>query len=374
MIPQTFPKASVDEDRAALDAAIARVLDSGYYILGPEVEAFEAAFAGYIGAAHGIGVGNGTDAIELALRALGIGEGDIVATVSHTAVATAAAIRACGAEPLWVDIDAATYVMDLADLERRIAACRAGPHGGRLKAVVAVHLYGTMVAPEPLLALCRRHGLALIEDCAQAHGAAWRGRRAGSFGDAAAFSFYPTKNLGALGDGGMVVTNNAVLAGRVRLLRQYGWRERYVSDEVGLNSRLDPLQAAILGVFLDKLDARNDARRAAAAVYDRALAGIPGLVLPGNTEGVRHVYHQYVIRCARRDALAAHLRDNGVGTAVHYPVPVHRQPAYAGRHPPEDLPVTEAAAGEILSLPMYPQLGADQAGRVAALVRDFLAT
>jgi dTDP-4-amino-4,6-dideoxygalactose transaminase len=370
-IPQTFPKATIDEDRAEIDAAIARVLASGWYILGPEVEAFERAFAAYIGTAHGVGVASGTDAIELALRALGVGEGDLVATVSHTAVATATAIRRCGAEPLWIDIDPALYVMDVDQLERRIAAVRTTPRGERLKAVVAVHLYGNMVAPEPLLAVCRRHGLRLVEDCAQAHGAGWNGRRAGSFGDAAAFSFYPTKNLGAIGDGGMVVTADAAVAERARLLRQYGWRERYVSDEVGLNSRLDPLQAALLGVMLERLDARNDGRRAAAAAYDQALAGIPGLILPGTTAGVRHVYHQYVIRCARRDALADFLRGHGVGTAVHYPVPVHRQPAYAGHHLPEDLPATEAAAGEILSLPMYPQLGADPARGIAALVRHF---
>jgi len=291
--------------------------------------------------------------------------------VSHTAVATAAAILACGAEPVWVDIAAGRFVMDTAQLEERIAALRAGPRGARLKAVVAVHLYGDMVAPPALLDVCRRHGLKLVEDCAQAHGAAWRGRRAGSFGDAAAFSFYPTKNLGAVGDGGILVTADAEVAERARLLRQYGWKERYVSHEVGTNSRLDPMQAAILGVMLERLDERNDRRRALAAIYDAALSGVPGVAPPAAGPEVHHVYHQYVVRVAARDALAAHLKDRGVGTAIHYPMPVHRQPAYAGRHLPEELPETEAAAPVILSLPMYPQLNLADAERIALMVRDF---
>ncbi|GHD51290.1 erythromycin biosynthesis sensory transduction protein EryC1 [Thalassobaculum fulvum] len=334
------------------------------YILGPEVDAFEAAFARYVGPEHAVGVASGTDAITLALRALGIGPGDAVATVSHTAVATVAAIRACGARPVWVDIDPATYVMDLDDLERRVGA-------EPVRAVVAVHLYGNMVPPGPLLEICRRHGLRLIEDCAQAHGASWDGRSAGGFGDAAAFSFYPTKNLGALGDGGMVVTGDAEVAARARRLRQYGWRERFVSAEEGFNTRLDPLQAAVLGVLLGRLEARNEARRAAAAAYDAALAGVADLGLPGTSPGVRHVYHQYVVRHPRRDELAAFLASHGIGTAIHYPVPVHRQPAYAGRFPPEDLPATEAVSGEILSLPMFPQLGAERARHVATLIRRF---
>ena len=365
MIPQTDPKASTIEDRDAIDLAVRRVLESGYYILGPEVEAFEAAFADYLGVAHGIGVANGTEALQVALGALGIGPGDLVATVSHTAVATIAAIRACGAEPVWVDVDPATYVMDLDHLERVIAAVPG------LKAVVAVHLYGTMVPPERLVALCRRHGLALVEDCAQAHGAAWRGRRAGSFGDAAAFSFYPTKNLGALGDGGMVCTGRADIAENARLLRQYGWRDRYVSAVEGINSRLDPLQAAILGVFLPRLDERNRARAAWAAVYDRALAG-RGLDLPATSPEVSHVYHQYVVALDDRDALAAALRAEGVGTAIHYPQPVHLQPAYRGRFDRLALPVTERLAARILSLPMYPQLGSERAQAVAALVTRWL--
>jgi dTDP-4-amino-4,6-dideoxygalactose transaminase len=369
---QTFPKATVDEDRAAVDAAIARVLDSGVYILGPEVEAFEQSFAAYIGVGHAVGVANGTDALELALRAVGVGPGDVVATVSHTAVATATAVRACGAEPLWIDIVADGFVMDPAALERRVAAFCARPDGARLKAVVAVHLYGDMAPIEPISGICRRYGLKLIEDCAQAHGAMWNGKRAGSFGDAAAFSFYPTKNLGGIGDGGMTVAADPATAERVRLLRQYGWKERYISSETGTNSRLDPLQAAILGVMLPRLDERNDRRRALAAVYDAALAGLSGVTTPQARPGVRHVYHQYVIRVADRDGLAAHLKQHGVGTAVHYPAPAHLQPAYLGSDDAA-LPETEKAAAEVLSLPMYPQSPLEGAARTAALIAAFLA-
>lgn len=375
MIPQTSPKAALDEDRAAIDAAIARVLDSGRYIQGPEVEGFERAFAAYCGTAHGIGVATGTDAVEIGLRALGIGPGDLVATVSHTAVATVAAIRAIGAAPVWVDIDADGFVMDPQALRRSVAAVKAGPEAARLKAVVAVHLYGNMVDMEPLLAVCGEFGLRLLEDCAQAHGASQHGRRAGSFGDAAAFSFYPTKNLGALGDGGIIVTNSAETAAKARLLREYGWQERYVSFIEGGNSRLDPLQAAILAIGLDKLDERNGRRRAIAAVYDEELAGCAAR-RPGTTAGTVHVYHQYVIRLAAtvaggRDALAAHLAAEGVGSAVHYPQAVHHQPAYAGRFGPEDLPNTDAVIPDLLSLPMYPHLALDDARRIGRLVHSF---
>lgn len=369
MIPQSFPLGSVTEDKAEIRDAIDRVVESGWYVLGAEVEAFEAAFAAYVGVGHGIGVANGTDAIALALRALGVGAGDAVAVVSHTAVATVAAIRTVGAVPLWVDVDPDTCVMTAAALDARL---RAAPAGARPKAAIAVHLYGNMVSPAETLAVCRAHGLPLIEDCAQAHGASWNGRRAGSFGDIAAFSFYPTKNLGALGDGGIVVTADAALAERVRMLRQYGWKERYVSAEVGMNSRLDPIQAAVLGVGLPRLDARNAARRAIAAVYRDGLDGLDAVRLPAITPGVVPVYHQFVIQVADRDRLAAGLRDAGVATAIHYPVPVHRQPAYAGLHPPEELPATERIAGRILSLPMYPQLELETARRVAELVRSFV--
>ncbi len=361
MIPQTLPKHTIDEDRALLNQAFARVLESGSYILGREVEAFEAAFADYIGVAHGIGVANGTDAVEIALRAVGLRAGDRVATVSHTAVATVAAIRALGADPVFVDIDPATCLMDLHDLARRMAA-------RPVQAVVAVHLYGGMVPPEPLRALCRAHGAALVEDCAQAHGARWRDRRAGSFGDAAAFSFYPTKNLGAIGDGGMVTTDDPDVAETARMLRQYGWTADRVSALEGLNSRLDPIQAAFLGVFLHGLDARNARRRAIAAAYDRALADLP-LRTPAVAPDVEPVYHQYVIQTERRDALAATLASHGVRTAIHYPVPVHRQPAYKGFA--TDLPATDQAVTQILSLPMFPHMTDDDVATVIDRIRAF---
>lgn len=373
MIPQVDPRAGYLEDKERVDTAVLRILESGQYILGPEVESFEAEFASYLGVAHGIGVANGTEAVQVALGAVGVGPGDLVLTVSHTAVATAAAIRACGAEPVWVDVAPGRFVMDVAALDAAAAALRASPDSDRLKAVVAVHLYGDMVDPESLLAVCRRHGLRLVEDCAQAHGAAWNGRRAGSFGDASAFSFYPTKNLGALGDGGMVCTNDAGVREHALLLRQYGWRQRYISDVEGINSRLDPVQAAILRVGLARLDERNAARARIAATYDRALSDVAGIVTPVAGPGVAHVYHQYVVRSPDRDALAAWLRAEGIGCAIHYPAPVHLQPAYRGRFDRSGgtLERTEALAGEILSLPMYPQLGEAVAARIADAVRRF---
>ncbi|MFD2113089.1 DegT/DnrJ/EryC1/StrS family aminotransferase [Thiorhodococcus fuscus] len=360
-IPQTLPKATVDEDRALIDDAWRRVLDSGRYILGAEVEAFERTFAGYIGVGYGIGVANGTQALEIALRAVGVEAGDRVATVSHTAVATIVAIRAIGAVPVFVDIDPETFLIDLLDLERVADVS--------LKAVIVVHLYGNLVPPDPIREWCRARGVALVEDCAQAHGASWNGRRAGSLGDIAAFSFYPTKNLGAVGDAGMVVTDCPVLAEQVRLLRQYGWRERFVSATEGVNSRLDPLQAALLGVLLERLDERNDRRRAIASLYDDGLCSAP-VRTPHCCPDVHHVYHQYVIETDARDELAGYLSEHGVCTAIHYPVPVHLQPAYA-RFATRVLPVTEAIIPRILSLPMYPQLEPEAVHLVGALVRSF---
>lgn len=372
MIPQVDPRAGYREDKALVDAAVLRVLDSGMYIMGQEVEAFEAEFAAFIGSRHGIAVANGTQAVEIALRSIGVGAGDLVLTVSHTAVATAAAIRACGAEPVWVDVADGGFTMDVGLLDETAAALRVGPEAKRLKAVVAVHLYGAMVAPGPLLEVCRRHGLKLVEDCAQAHGAAWDGRRAGSFGDASAFSFYPTKNLGALGDGGMVCTGDDAAAETARLVRQYGWKDRYVSAIEGINSRLDPVQAAILRIGLTRLEERNQRRRDIAALYDAGLAG-SAVVTPAVAAPLTHAYHQYVVRTAGRDGLAAALRAEGVGTGVHYPMPVHAQPAYRGRFDRHcrTLRNTEALAGEILSLPMYPQLAHGDARRVTDLIRQF---
>jgi dTDP-4-amino-4,6-dideoxygalactose transaminase len=368
-IPQNDPKAAYLAQREAIDAAIAGVLDSGWYILGKQVTAFEAEFAGAVGSRHGIGVGNGTDALVLALRALGIGPGKTVATVSHTAVATVAAIEMVGARPVLVDIDPDTYAMDPKELERVLTH---PPQGEPIAAIVPVHLYGQPADLAAIAALARDHGATLIEDCAQCHGALFDGRSAGSFGALACYSFYPTKNLGALGDGGMVTTNDAALAAELRALREYGWRgQRYVSEHSGVNSRLDELQAAVLRVKLTALAADNARRRAIAARYDAGLAGLP-IAPPGRDPRAEHVFHQYVVRAARRDDLRARLQDSGIGTNIHYPVPIHMQPAYRGRVAtgPSGMAQTELAASEIFSLPMYPQLAEPQIDRVIAALRS----
>jgi len=363
-IPQTAPLAAYRAARARIDRAVARVLTSGRYILGAEVEAFEREFAAYIGCRHAVGVGSGTDALVLTLRALRLPPGTSVATVSHTAVATVAAIEIAGLTPLLLDIDPTTYTLAPAALEHAFAG------GRRIGAVIAVHLYGQAADLDALMPLTRRHGAALIEDCAQSHGATLGGRRLGSIGDVACFSFYPTKNLGAVGDGGAVLTSDNDLATRLRELREYGWRERYVSAVPGMNTRLDPIQAAVLRVKLPGLDRANARRAAIATRYDRGLAKA-GLGLPMRYAGATHVFHQYVVRTPRRDALRAALDRAGIGTAIHYPVPVHLQPAYRGRVAldPGGLGESEQAAREVLSLPMFPELAAADVARVIAAVK-----
>ncbi len=299
----------------------------------------------------------------LALRACGIGPGDEVITVSHTAVATVAAIELSGASPRLVDVESGTLTLDPRELEKTIT--------GRTKAIIPVHLYGCPADMTPILTFAREHGLVVIEDCAQAHGARYAGRLVGTLGDAAAFSFYPTKNLGAMGDGGAIATSRADVAERLLSLRQYGWRERYISDEPGFNSRLDELQAAILRVRLRYLDEENDSRRRLAATYDERLSRLP-LVLPVVRPGDRPVYHLYAIRTERREELRAHLRERGISTAIHYPAPVHLQPAYARLgYRPGSLPVTEDAARSLLSLPMYPDLSPEAPLIVAEAIAQF---
>jgi dTDP-4-amino-4,6-dideoxygalactose transaminase len=363
------PRSSYLAHREEVVAAFERVLEGGHYILGPEVAAFEAEFAAYIGATHGIGVASGTDALRVGLTALGVGPGDAVLTVSHTAVATVAAIELAGAVPVLVDIDEATYCMSPQSLAAMIEATK---RSHRLKAVIPVHLYGR---PADMTSICRiasENGLLVFEDCAQAHGAEIDGRKAGSFGDAAAFSFYPTKNLGALGDGGLIVTSRDDVAEQARMTREYGWRQRYVSDQTGVNSRLDELQAALLRVMLRHLDEDNARRSQIAGAYASRLAG-GRLALPQPAAGSRHVYHQYVVRSARRDDLRAFLAERGVNTLVHYPVPVHLQPAYKGRLAlaPGGLPVTERVCNEIVSLPMHPHLTDEQVEAVCAALLAF---
>ena len=367
-IPQTDPRAGYLAQRVAIDTAVTRVLEGGLYILGREVEAFETAFADFVGVGQAVGVGSGTDAIELALRACGIGAGDLVFTVSHTAVATVAAIERAGATAVVVDVEPGTYTMAPHELSRALKMTIPG----RPAAVLPVHIYGQPAELSALAEIAREHGLWLIEDCAQSHGARYHGRLAGSFGDVACFSFYPTKNLGALGDGGMVVTNDPALATALREVREYGWRDRYVSTRIGINSRLDAIQAAVLGVKLRTLAADNARRQTIADRYDAGLAGLP-LALPARRSDATHVFHQYVIRLAERDALRDRLRAAGIGTGIHYPVPVHRQPAYSGRlaSGPSGLGVTERAAPQILSLPIYPQISDEALDRVIAEIRAF---
>jgi dTDP-4-amino-4,6-dideoxygalactose transaminase len=373
MIPQTDPKASYLAHKPAIDAALHRALDSGWYILGEEVRRFETAFANWLGAAHAIGVASGTDAIELALRACGIAPGDGVFTVTHTAVATVVGIERAGAIPIAVDIDPLTYTMSPQSLEQALQAVSGEAAGLRPRAVVVVHLYGHPADMAEISRLASRHGLAVIEDCAQSHGAAVDGRKTGTLGQAAAFSFYPTKNLGAIGDGGAVVTNDATVAERCRTLREYGWRQRYVSDEPGLNSRLDELQAALLGAKLPSLDRENARRRQIAARYQAAL-NEAGLGLPTVAARCTHVYHQYVVRSSRRDDLRQFLKEQGVGTLIHYPMPVHQQPAYRARMPvPVSMSHTEQAAREVLSLPMFPELTEQQVDTVIAAAKAWTA-
>jgi dTDP-4-amino-4,6-dideoxygalactose transaminase len=366
-IAQTNPGAWCQAHRDEIEDAVRRVIDSGWYILGREVTAFEAEFAAFAGEAgtgglHAVGVANGTDALVLALEAVGIGPGAAVVTVSHTAVATVAAIEMAGATPILVDVDEA-HGLDPAALEAALAA--PPPGTPPIRAIVPVHLYGQPVDLDAVMAIADRHGLTVVEDMAQAHGALWWDRPAGSFGVAASYSFYPTKNLGALGDGGALVTRDAAIAERARSLRQYGWRERYISDVVGRNSRLDELQAAILRAGLRHLSGWNDRRRAIAAAYDRGLAGLP-VTLPVRRPGATHVFHQYVVELDDRDAVADRLRGHGVGTGVHYPVPVHLQPAYRDRTPlgTGGLARTERLAGRVLSLPMHPFLTDEEVERV----------
>jgi dTDP-4-amino-4,6-dideoxygalactose transaminase len=363
MILCANPRAQYLAYKSEIDAAVQRVLEKGMYIKGEEHAAFEREFAAWVGVSHGVGVATGTDAVRIALSAAGIGSGDEVITVSHTAVATVSAIEQAGAVPVLVDIEPDTFLVDLDGVRAALSA--------KTRAIVAVHLYGQAVDLAPLKALCDERGIVLVEDCAQAHGALYRGRRVGSFGHVAAFSFYPTKNLGAIGDGGFVATNDADVAQRARLLREYGWATRYVSDIPGGNSRLDELQAAILRVKLPRLEADNSRRRAIAARYSDALRGT-GLTLPLERPERGHVYHLYVARSPRRDAVIDHLKRRDVQAAIHYPVPVHLQPAYRGRvRTVGALPVTERAAAEILSLPMYPELSESEVDHVIDAVRSF---
>ena len=371
MIVPANPGAGYRALKSEIDAAVVRTMGSGWYVLGQELRTFEAAFAAWLGVPAVIGCGNGTDAITLALRGLGVGPGSAVVTVSHTAVATVAAIELAGATPVLIDIDPVYYTMDPDALERVLR--HPLPGLPPIKAVMPVHLYGQPADLDRIVPLCRQHKVALIEDCAQAHGARLHGQRVGTFGDAATFSFYPTKNLGALGDGGAVAVSDPDLAVRIAGLRQYGWHEHYISKEAGMNSRLDELQAAILSVKLPHLDGQNRRRAEIAAIYTNVL-GSERLRPPVARAGADHVFHLYVVRSTDRNEIQAALKMAGIGTGIHYPVPVHLQPAYADRISlgAGGCPATEAAAGEILSLPMYPELSDADVETVCAALRNLL--
>lgn len=357
------PRATYRAAKAEIDAAVQRVFESGIYIMGPELAAFEDELAGFLGATGAVGVANGTDAIELALRACGIGPGDKVATVANTVTATVSAIVATGAEPVFIEIEPETMLMSASALAVRLTAA----DGWSIKAVVPVHLYGQACDMPAIMEIALRHDLRVVEDCAQAHGSKVAGRTAGTWGDLAAFSFYPTKNLGALGDAGAIVGSRADLLERCRRLRQYGWKSRYVSEEHGRNSRLDEIQAAILRVRLGRLPAENAHRRSLANQYLTGLAET-ALQLPHTAEGRIHTWHQFVVRTPRRDELKEHLAKFGIMGGVLYPVPVHRQPAYAQA---VSLPHTERACAEVFSLPLHPGLTTEGAAHVVAAVGNW---
>lgn len=363
MIVCTSPKAGYLAHKTEIAAAMFRVLNKGQYILGQEVTLFEQEFSKYLHSKYAIGVGSGTDALYLVLRACGIGRGDEVITVSHTAVATVAAIELTGATPVFVDIEPLFFTIDPTKLEPAITS--------KTRAVIPVHLYGQPADLTPIIKIARKNHLLVIEDCAQAHGAIYKNRKVGTWGDVGCFSFYPTKNVGAFGDGGAVVTNNHQLALKVKKLREYGWSKKHFSLIPGINSRLDELQAAILRVKLKYLDRGNKLREQLAALYTSELADTD-LLLPAKRPKSSHVYHQFVIRSRRRNQLQAYLAKQNIQTLIHYPVPVHLQPAYKQRFTRQtDLKYTERVVQEILSLPLYPELAQKDVKTVIKAIKKF---
>lgn len=349
--------------KSEIDAAVNRVLASGWFVLGSELRAFEEAFAAHIGVRHAIGVGSGTEAIHLALVASGVQPGDEVITVPNTAVPTLSAISFAGATPVLVDVDPDSFCIDPGLIEQKISA--------RTRAIIPVHLYGNCCRMDEVMAVAGRHNLAVIEDACQAHGAVYQGKRTGTFGAYGCFSFYPSKNLGAFGDGGMVVTDDDQRAEQIVLLRNYGQLERYYHEIKGFNSRLDEMQAAILSAQLPHLESWNRRRREIAVLYSHAISH-PAVRLPRQQEGSGHVFHLYVVRCQARDALRRHLADHGIGTQIHYPVPCHLQNAYKDPGVPAgSYPVAEQCAAEVLSLPIYPELSDDEVRYVAETINQF---
>jgi dTDP-4-amino-4,6-dideoxygalactose transaminase len=358
LIPFLDLKAQYRQIKPEVDAAVARAIESTQFVLGPEVLSFEERFAGYCNVGHCRAVSSGTSALHLALLAAGIGPGDEVITVSMTFVATTAAILYSGATPVFVDVDPVTWTMDPALIEAAITP--------RTKAILPVHLHGLMADMDPIMAIARRHGLVVIEDAAQAHGAEYKGRRAGSVGDLGCFSFYPGKNLGAYGEGGAVVTDRQDLARRISLLRDWGQEAKYNHVVAGYNYRMDGIQGAVLNVKMNYIESWTEARRSAAMQYDHLLSKLP-FARPRPPAHSRHVYHVYAVALQRRDEMLKALQENGIGVGIHYPVPVHLQKAYASLgYRAGDLPVTERLADQFLSLPIYPELRAEQAAEVVS--------
>ena len=349
-----------------IDAAIQRVLISGRFILGDEVSALEGEIATYLGVKHGVGVASGTDALILALRALEIGPGDEVILPAYTFFATAGAVLNVGATPILVDIDHQTYCLDVEQVLARISPAT--------KAIIPVHLYGHSADLTPLLEIAQQHGIKIIEDNAQAFGGSYNGRKTGSFGDMACLSFFPSKNLGGYGDGGMVVTDDEALANRVRMLRTHGWQQKYYPEILGYNSRLDTLQAAILRVKLGYVDRWNSRRRQLAEEYNQTLSGYSDLTLPYQAPGVQHVYHLYVIRFPARDRLQQRLKESGIASSVYYPQPLHlSDPCQGLGYQPGDFPNAEGASRETLAIPLYPEMTQEQVNRVMAVVKKMSA-
>ena len=361
MIPYVDPKAQYLSLKDSIDGAIADVLKSGSYVLGTEVTNFERQFSDYNGTSHAVGVGSGTEALHIALRAFGIGPGDEVITVAHTAVATAAAISLSGARPIFLDVEPEFLTINPDLIEGAITT--------KTKAIIPVHIYGQPCEMDSIMEIARRRGVPVIEDCAQAHGATYKGKRVGAIGDVGCLSFYPTKNLGAIGDAGALVTDDDCLAEKIRNLREYGWENDRTGTGEGWNSRLDELQAAILRVKLTQLDIGNEHRRKHAQEYQDHLAALP-VELPVERKSTKHVFHIYSVRAEKREALRSHLYDRGIQTNVHYPVPIHRQTYYRSIVGELSLPVTEHAAETVLSLPMYPELTVDQIRFVAQQVKS----
>jgi dTDP-4-amino-4,6-dideoxygalactose transaminase len=365
-IPLVDLKAQYALIRQDVDAAISRVVSNADFILGSEVDAFESEYANYCEADHAVGLDSGLSALELGMRALGIGPGDEVITPAHSFIASSSAISLTGATPVWVDVNPNTYNIDVVRLEAAITK--------RTKAIMPVHLYGQPANMNPILDLARRHRLYVVEDACQAHGARYDGRRVGSIGDFAAFSFYPSKNLGAYGDAGVLVTNNSDVADKVRMMRNYGQRKKYDHVYMAWNRRLDTLQAAVLRVKLTHLDSWNGARRRHASRYDALLTGTR-LDVPRVAPDCEHVFHLYVVQVEQRDDLLRHLADSGIQGGIHYPIPIHLQEAYSDRGSgPGSFPVSEAIASRVLSLPMYPELSEEQLNRVVEAAIKFAVT